>query len=70
MAPEEREGKRRMTKKEVRDIQQKNRTLSQKYIMDFDSRWEEIQRIFKACNDDLSRIPIVPEHVEYKNVRL
>ena len=70
MAPEEREGKKRMTKKEVRDIQQKNRTLSQKYIMDFDSRWEEIQRIFKGCNDDLSRIPIVPEHVEYKNVRL
>ena len=70
MAQEEREGKLRMTKKEVREIQQNNRTLTQKYIMDFDSRWEEIQRIFKACNDDLSRIPIVPEHVEYKNVRL
>lgn len=59
-----------MTKKEVREIQQNNRALTQKYIMDFDSRWEEIQRIFKGCNDDLSRIPIVPEHVEYKNVRL
>ena len=70
MAPEEREGKRRMTKKEIHVIQQKNRALTQKYIMDFDSRWEEIQRIFKGCNDDLSRIPIVPEHVEYKNVRL
>lgn len=70
MAPEEREGKRRMTKKEVHEIQQNNRALTQKYIMDFDSRWEEIQRIFKNCNDDLSRIPIVPEHVEYKNVRL
>ena len=59
-----------MTKKEVREIQQNNRALTQKYIMDFDSRWEEIQRIFKGCNDDLSRIKIVPEHVEYKNVRL
>ena len=59
-----------MTKKEVREIQQNNRALTQKYIMDFDSRWEEIQRIFKGCNDDLSSIPIVPEHVEYKNVRL
>ena len=59
-----------MTKKEVREIQQNNRALTQKYIMDFDSRWEEIQRIFKGCNDDLSSIKIVPEHVEYKNVRL
>ena len=59
-----------MTKKEVREIQQNNRALTQKYIMDFDSRWEEIQRIFKNCNDDLSSIKIVPEHVEYKNVRL
>ena len=70
MAPEEREGKRRMTKKEVHEIQQNNRALTQKYIMDFDSRWEEIQRIFKGCNDDLSRIPIVPEHVEYKKARV
>ena len=70
MAPEEREGKRRMTKQEVHEIQKKNRTLSHKYIMDFDSRWEEIQRIFKGCNADLSSIKIVPEHVEYKNVRL
>lgn len=59
-----------MTKQVVHEIQQKNRTLSQKYIMDFDSRWEEIQRIFKDCNADLSRIPIVPEHVEYKKARL
>ena len=59
-----------MTKKEVREIQQNNRALTQKYIMDFDLRWEEIQRIFKNCNDDLSSIKIVPEHVEYKNVRL
>ena len=70
MAPEEREGKRRMTKKEVREIQQNNRALTQKYIMDFDSRWEEIQRIFKGCNDDLSSIKIVPEHVEYQKARL
>ena len=70
MAPEEREGKRRMTKKEVHEIQQNNRALTQKYIMDFDSRWEEIQRIFKGCNADLSRIRIVKEHVEYKKARL
>ena len=70
MAPEEREVKLRMTKNEVREIQQNNRALTQKYIMDFDSRWEEIQRIFKGCNDDLSSIKIVPEHVENKNVRL
>ena len=70
MAPEEREGKRRMTKKEIHEIQQNNRALTQKYIMDFDSRWEEIQRIFKGCNADLSSIPIVPEHVEYKKARL
>ena len=70
MAPEEREGKRRMTKKEIHEIQQNNRALTQKYIMDFDSRWEEIQPIFKGCNADLSSIKIVPEHVEYKNVRL
>ena len=59
-----------MTKKEIHEIQQNNRALTQKYIMDFDSRWEEIQRVFGGCNADLSRIPIVPEHVEYKNVRL
>lgn len=59
-----------MTKKEVHEIQQSNRALTQKYIMDFDSRLEEIQRIFKGCNDDLSSIKIVPEHVEYKKARL
>ena len=51
-------------------IESKKGVIDTEWILEQDAKWEEIQRIFKGCNADLSRIRIVKEHVEYKKARL
>ena len=60
-----------LTPEQIRSIiKSKKGVINTEWILEQDAKWEEIQRIFKNCNDDLSRIPIVPEHVEYNKARL
>ena len=51
-----------MTKEKVKEIhKERNRLFSIPYIIDFDKKWKEMQKIFCGVTADLSKIQITVE---------
>ena len=51
-----------MTEEKIREIQKERyKIFTIPYIVDFDKRWIEMQRMFRGIDADLSKIQIVVE---------
>ena len=51
-----------MTEDKIREIQKERyKIFTIPYIVDFDKRWIEMQRMFRGINADLSKINITVE---------